>query len=256
MKTDKFIDFQGQKVLVTGASSGIGRAISLELSRCGAEVVLIGRDKDQLENTASEMEGGSAYHIILLDLNEPSSIRDKIRELSEKIGRIYGICHCAGVVETRPLSACKISGVQWMLNVNLISGIELARVVCRRDIMEESGGSIVFISSIYALIGMPGQIGYSATKGAVSAAVRAMAVELARRRIRVNSISPGLVRTDMTEEAFSMLSKGQVKDLEDAYPLGTGKPDDVARAAIFLLAPQNRWITGVDLVIDGGYTAK
>ena len=121
--------------------------------------------------------------------------------------------------------------------------------------MEENGGSILFISSIYALVGMPGQIGYSASKGAVNSAVRAMAIELARRKVRVNALSPGLVRTDMINEAFKILTEEQVRRLEEAFPLGVGSPEDVAKAAVFLLAPQNSWITGTDFIIDGGYTA-
>jgi NAD(P)-dependent dehydrogenase (short-subunit alcohol dehydrogenase family) len=142
------------------------------------------------------------------------------------------------------------------MEVNLTSGIELARAVCRRDIMTDEGGAVLFVSSIYARVGMAGQISYSASKGAITSAARAIAVELARRRIRVNSLSPGLVRTQMTEVALGKLSPSQVKELEDAHPLGTGRPEDVARAAAFLLAPQNPWITGIDLVIDGGYTAR
>ena len=256
MENRPFIDFQGKSVLVTGASSGIGKAICIELSRYGAELILIGRDNEKLMKTVSQLEEGTKYHIMVLDLIDHSLILPKMKETSKQIGRIYGFCHSAGVVETRPLSVCKSDGIQSMLDVNLISGIEFARTICRRDIMEETGGSILFVSSIYALVGMPGQIGYSASKGAVAAGVRSMAIELARRGIRVNAISPGLVRTSMTAGAFSVLSKEQVKGLEESYPLGTGEPEDVARAAVFLLAPQNRWITGVDLVIDGGYTAR
>jgi NAD(P)-dependent dehydrogenase (short-subunit alcohol dehydrogenase family) len=159
-------------------------------------------------------------------------------------------------VETRPLSSYKVEGLSAMLNVNLIAGIELARAISRRDVMEPDGGSILFMSSIYARVGMPGQIGYAGSKGAVVAAARAMAIELARRNIRVNTLSPGFVKTPMTDDALAKLSEQQVKKIEDAHPLGTGTPEDVARAAAFLLAPQNRWITGVDLVIDGGYTAQ
>ena len=122
--------------------------------------------------------------------------------------------------------------------------------------MDQDGGTILFMSSIYSRVGMPGQIGYAGSKGAVVAASRAMAIELARRNIRVNTLSPGFVRTPMTDEALAKLSDSQVKKIEDAHPLGTGSPEDVARAAVFLLAPQNRWITGIDLVIDGGYTAQ
>jgi len=255
MENKPFIDFQGKKVIVTGASSGIGRAISVELSRYGAIVILLGRDMERLDETASLIESEDS-HTMVLDLREHSAILSKIKEFSREFGRIYGLCHCAGVVETRPLSSIKVDGLKSMIDVNLVSGIELARSVCRRDVMEKKGGSILFISSIYALVGMPGQIGYSASKGAVNSAVRTMAIELARRKIRTNTLSPGLVRTDMTNEAFKLLTEEQVKKLEQSFPLGVGNSEDVARAAAFLLAPQNTWITGIDLVVDGGYTAR
>jgi NAD(P)-dependent dehydrogenase (short-subunit alcohol dehydrogenase family) len=250
-----FLDFQDKWIVVTGASSGIGRAISIELSRNQAKLILIGRDHDRLTETAMSLSS-SSYHILRLDLNELTIINERVMELTRGIGRLYGLCHAAGVVETRPLNTVKIDGFQKMLDLNLISGIELARTITHRNVMEQGGGSILFISSVYGRVGMPGQICYSATKGAISAAVRSMAVELARRKIRVNSLSPGLVRTPMTSAAMALLSAQQVRDIEEAHPLGTGTPEDVARAAAFLLAPQSAWITGTELVIDGGYTAK
>lgn len=250
-----FIDFQEKWIVVTGASSGIGRAISIELSRNRANLILIGRDHDRLMETAASL-GSSSHHLLLLDLNKLSIINEKIMELSRSVGRLYGLCHAAGVVETRPLNSLKIAGFQEMLDLNLISGIELARTITHRNVAEQGGGSILFISSVYSHVGAPGQVCYSATKGAISAAVRSMALELSRRKIRVNSLSPGLVHTPMTSAAMGLLSDQQIKDIEDAHPLGTGTPEDVARAAAFLLAPQSAWITGIDLVIDGGYTAK
>jgi NAD(P)-dependent dehydrogenase (short-subunit alcohol dehydrogenase family) len=255
MRGESFIDFSGKTVIVTGASSGIGRAISIELSRHGASLVLVGRDHTRLMDTASLL-GSGFYHIVILDLREHAAILPRVQEVAREAGRLYGLCHSAGIVKTRPLSSSRVEDLKSMLDVNLTSGLELARAVCRRDIMEEQGGSILFISSIYALVGMPGQIAYSATKGAVSAAARSMAVELARRKIRVNTISPGLVPTSMTASALCLLSQEQVTNLEKAHPLGPGRPEDVARAAAFLLAPQSSWITGADLVVDGGFTAQ
>jgi len=254
MENKQFVDFYGKKVIVTGASSGIGRAITVMLSRYGANLILIGRDRTRLDETVAMLESDD-NHTIVLDLQEHSEILPEIKKISKGFGRIYGMCHSAGVVETRSLSSTKIDGIRSMIDVNLLSGIELARAVCRRDVMEEKGGSILFISSIYALVGMPGQIGYTASKGAVNSAARTMAIELARRKIRVNTLSPGLVRTDMTNKAFELLTEEQIKKLEEAFPLGVGSPEEVARAAVFLLAPQNSWITGTNLVIDGGYTA-
>jgi len=250
-----FLDFQGKKVVVTGASSGIGRTVAVELGRNGAQLVLIGRNQVRLEETASQI-ADPRTHVLCFDLAAHAEILPKIKSLSDKTGRIYGLCHCAGIVETRPLSSCKIEGINAIMDINVSAGIELARAVCRRDIMEETGGAILFVSSIYSHVGMPGQIGYSATKGAISAAARAMAMELAPRRIRVNTISPGLIRTPMIEESFSKLSEEQVRKIEGSFPLGIGRLEDVAKAASFLLAPQSRWITGIDLMVDGGYTAQ
>jgi len=255
MKKEPFIDFNGKRIVVTGASSGIGQAISIELGGLGAGLVLIGRNKERLEETAAKL-GPAECHILCLDLVNFSEIFSEMKNLAKNVGRIYGLCHCAGIVETRPLTSFKAEKMAGLMDVNLISGLELARVICRRDIMEEEGGAILFISSIYGTVGMAGQIAYSASKGAVIAAARSMAIELARKNIRVNTLSPGLVRTAMTEKAFSVLSEEQVREIEKSFPLRTGTPEDVARAAAFLLAPQNSWITGVDLRIDGGYTAQ
>jgi NAD(P)-dependent dehydrogenase (short-subunit alcohol dehydrogenase family) len=252
---EPFLNFEGRRVVVTGASSGIGRAVAIELARNGAQLVLIGRNQARLEETAIEIDD-PLTRILCFDLVAHAETGPRIKGVSDETGRIYGLCHCAGVVETRPLSSCKIEGIKAMMDINVSAGIELTRAVCRRDVMEETGGSILFVSSIYGLVGMPGQIGYSATKGAIAAAARAMAMELAPRKIRVNSISPGLVRTAMIEESFAKLSEEQVKKIEGSFPLGIGQLADIAKAACFLLAPQSRWITGIDLVVDGGYTAQ
>ena len=255
MPQNPFIDFQDKKVIVTGASSGIGHSICIELKKHNADLVLIGRDRDRLNKTAEEIDNPK-NHIVVLDLSMVDNIFSTIRESSDKIGPIYGLCHAAGVVETLPLNITSHHSIQKMIDVNLLAGLELARAISRRDVMEKAGGSILFIASIFGSVGMPGQIAYSASKGSLIAAAKAMAIELARRNIRVNTISPGLVKTAMTDKAFSKLTDQQRAEIEKVYPLGVGIPEDVARAAAFLLAPQNKWITGIDMIIDGGYTAK
>jgi NAD(P)-dependent dehydrogenase (short-subunit alcohol dehydrogenase family) len=247
--------FDGKTIVVSGASSGIGRAVAVHLGQQGAGLVLIARNRERLEETA-RLANAPACRIVELDLCRQSEIMPAISDAAAAVGRLYGLCHAAGIVETLPLTTTTPEKLQTMMQVNFFSGVELARAVTRRDILNEDGGSIVFISAIYGLIGKPGQVAYSGSKGAVSAAARSMAVELARRNIRVNALSPGIVRTEMTDKAFSRLSAAQVQALRDTHPLGFGTPEDAAHAAAFLLSPQSKWITGVDLVVDGGCSAQ
>jgi len=252
--SDYNTDFGGHWIVVSGASSGIGRAIAVEVVRAGARAVLLGRRHDELQETARLCGDASRTEVLPIDLTQLPEIAPAVAGLVARVGRLYGLCHCAGVVQTLPLAATTSERLRSMMEVNLLAGMELARAVTRRDAIEQDGGSILWIASIYAHVGAPGQIAYCATKGAIVAAMRSMALELAPRKVRVNCLSPGLVRTAMTEVSGSRMSEEQWARIAAMHPLGTGAPEDVARAASFMLNPRNTWITGTDLVIDGGYT--
>jgi NAD(P)-dependent dehydrogenase (short-subunit alcohol dehydrogenase family) len=246
-------EFAGKRIVLSGASSGLGRAISIELARRGAQLILIGRNAERLEETARVLTGGG-HQTLAMDLNRHEDILTSLKNATNG-KRLYGLCHSAGIVDLLPLSANKPERIKAVFAINYVAGMELARAVCRFDVMEETGGSILFVASISATIGEPGKIAYAGSKGALVASARAMAIELARRKIRVNVISPGLVRTEMVERSSQVLTKDQVKAIEDAHPLGLGDPQDVAYAACFMLSPTSKWITGTDLIIDGGRTA-
>ena len=243
-------DFGGRWVLVSGASSGIGRSIARELSKRGAGVVLIGRRRDKLEETAALC---AASELCELDLTDHDAIVPAVTALAGKLGRLYGLVHCAGVSAVLPLSASKPDRMRAMYDLNFVAGVELARGLTRREVLDEEGGSILWIGSVAAHVGAPGQIAYCASKGAVTAAVRAMALELAPKKTRVNVLSPGVVATEMTNAQSNKLSPEQWQRIVERHPLGVGCPEDVARAAAFMLDPSSTWITGADLAVDGGY---
>jgi NAD(P)-dependent dehydrogenase (short-subunit alcohol dehydrogenase family) len=246
--------FAGRWIVVSGASSGIGRAVAVELVQNGARAALVGRREAELVETARLCGDSSRTEVLPLDLTRFEAVGPAISGLVARVGSLYGLCHCAGVVQTLPLAAMTIERWNKIMDINVLAGMELARAVTRRDAIDRAGGSILWIASVYAHVGAPGQIGYCATKGAITAAVRSMALELAPRKVRVNSVSPGFVKTPMTDASNSRMSKEQWDRIASMHPLGTGSPEDVARAAVFLLDPRNTWVTGTDLVIDGGYT--
>lgn len=256
MKSGGAASFEDRWVIVSGASSGIGRAITVQLVALGARVVLMGRNTDRLKETAQLAGPTERTLICALDLADLQGIAPAVKSLVGKTGRIYGLCHSAGQSQTLPLAATRPDRMRSLMEVNFQAGLELSRALTERAVLAEQGGSILWVSSVYAHVGAPGQIAYCATKGAISAAVRAMALELAPRRVRVNSVSPGLVKTSMTSSSGSRMTEEQWARIEALHPLGTGDVQDVARAAGYLLDPLNSWVTGADLVIDGGYSLQ
>lgn len=242
----------GRTVLVTGASSGLGRAISVLISRLGGQVILVARDIKRLEETRSLMDAGD-HRVEALDLCELDTVTAWMKQLSAQVGPLDGLVHSAGLHATLPLRVLKPSRLEEMMTVNVSAAMALARGFRQRGVRAEQG-SIVFLASVAALAGSPGNAAYSATKGALVSMCRSLAVELAPEQIRVNCLAPGWVPTELAARAEEKLDDGQLQAISDLHPLGLGRPDDVAHAAAFLLADTGRWMTGQTLVIDGGYT--
>lgn len=244
---------KGKTILITGASSGIGRRIAIDVSNAGGKVVLVGRDISRLKETLSFLVG-KGHTFYTFDLKDLDRIKAFVSGLIEENGAFDGFVHSAGVEKTVPLRYTRITDYEELFRVNCLSSLEIVKHLNSGNGFSE-GGSVILISSISALIGRKGLSAYSASKGALISASRVMALELAKKRIRVNTISPGTILTPMVQDALNELPLEIREQRLSGFPLGLGDVSDVSNACVFLLSEAARWITGHNLVVDGGYTS-
>ena len=247
------LDLSGKRILVTGASAGIGQATAVLLSQLGAHVICAGRSEKGLAETGSMMEGGG-HQFVQFELTQVDEIPNWMKTLASEAGLLSGLVHSAGTSNTRPLKILTQKDFSKVLIVNLEAAAALAKGFRQKGVCD-GGGSVVFISSVAAIKGQPSLAAYAASKGGLISLARTLAVELARDKIRVNCVLPALVRTRMADKFESMLTPEAFQKVEATYPLGLGTPLDVANAIAFFLSGASRWITGTSLTLDGGWTA-
>jgi NAD(P)-dependent dehydrogenase (short-subunit alcohol dehydrogenase family) len=249
------LQMEGKTVLVTGASSGIGRSTSILLSQLGARVALAGRNQDRLTETLKSLEG-DGHHVAPFDLTQLAEIRQWTAGLVERIGPLDGLVCAAGVSSLRPLRVLDTAHLDEIMRINFYAAVELTTAFCRKK-NHQPGSSIVLVASVAGMTGVPARAAYSASKGALISFARSAAVELAPGGVRVNCVAPAYVDTEMYQSARQELSPEKLDTLVRAtQPLGLGSPVDVANAIAFLLAGTGRWITGSVLAVDGGYMAQ
>jgi len=239
---------ENKTILVTGASSGIGRAIAIECSKMGASVIITGRNEERLKETHSRMKGDQPNHIVA-DLSLPNDVQN----LVQKIISLNGLVNCAGLTKVLPFPFAERKDFEEVMEVNFFAPTELSRLLVKSKKMQK-GASIVFISSVSGVYcsAVAGSI-YSSSKGAINGLAKAMSLDLASKGIRVNCVNPGMIDTNIFSEG--KITQEQLNEDMKRYPLKRyGKPEEVAYAVIYLLSDAAEWITGSNLLIDGGYT--
>lgn len=235
-------------ILVTGASSGIGKAIAILLSNNNFNVVITGRNQERLNDTFKALKPGNHKEVVS-DL----SLEDGLNELVTSTGVVHGIVFCAGAAEYLPIKFLTSEKIRKIFDINFESQVLLTQKMLKAKKVAK-GGSLVYISSLSSKLGVAGTAMYAASKAALSSFAKVLATELAGQRIRVNAVSPGIIKTPMTQSENLGVSETDLKNDEEKYPLGHGNVDDVASYVAFLMSESSTWITGSDLVMDGGFT--
>lgn len=238
----------GRTILVTGASSGIGRTTAIECSRMGSRMIITGRDTERLDEVLHELPG-EGHQSIIADLTQA----DQVENLLSQLPVVDGVVLCAGQGTVVPFKMADRKKIDPIFEINYFAPVELLRLILKKRKLA-NGSSVVFVSSIGGVDSITiGNSIYGASKAAFNSAMRFCALELAPKKIRVNSVCPGMVNTSLIKGGA--VSEEQHQADMQKYPLKRyGEPEDIAHGIVYLLSAASSWVTGHSLVIDGGYT--
>ncbi len=246
------IDLSNKTILVTGASAGIGKGIALFLNSLGANIIGLSRRLEELEKVKKQASNPDRFHPEAKDLSEDiANMPYFIKSVTQSYGALDSMVLNAGIELTEPISISNYEKAKNLFDTNYFANIALLKSFQKRKHNKGTGSSVVLISSITANIGIPAVANYSASKSALNAAMRSVALEFAKTGMRINSILPGHILTEMTVTE-NKARQEYLKKIESAYPLGFGNIEDVAYLAAFLVSDKSKWITGQEFTIDGG----
>lgn len=245
------LGFSQKVILITGGSSGIGRAVANQVAEEGGRVCVVARDRAKIGSTIRGLRGTD--HVgISWDLNETDTLEQLALDVNSRVGPLDGIVHAAGKYQANPLRTTSNSDVQQLFGLNVFSPLLLTKVLVHKDRKARSL-SVVFLGSVASHRGQSGASAYAASKAALNALTSSLVVELGHDGIRFNTVVAGLVDTELSEGIRNRLGEKGWTDLIHQHPLGLGSAEDIANAVVFLLSNKSRWVTGTQLVIDGGY---
>ena len=243
-------DFTGKRYIVTGSTSGMGRATAIKLSQQGAEIIQIARNTDKMQETLSMLEG-SGHQCYLKDFSETGGYKEILDEIVSDGRKIDGIVYCAGMAKILPVTLLSKKTMDESMTTNLYSFVEMVSAFSKKKYHDQA--SVVGVSSISVLYPQKCQGIYVATKSAMNAIVKSIAIELAEKGIRINTVMPSSTNTQMLKEAFENKTEEQIRESINQQVLGLTEPEDVADIIMFLLSDAARMITGREIYADGGY---
>lgn len=254
------IDFTGKNIIVTGAASGIGKATVHLLNNLGARCFRFDLNEEGLNQDNLSLEQNPIYAVDLTDFDAVSRVMNLAKNTLFQMGwgnGFHGLVHCAGIPSILPLRILQMDDYERVQKINTQAGLNLAKIFSKNGMYDkQQRSSIVFISSVYGLVGSAANVAYAISKGANISMTKALAVELAPKNIRVNCIAPGFVKTNMGDKVTPLFDEGYSNRIEKMHLLGWGEPEDIANGIVFLLSDAAKWITGTVVTIDGGFTAQ
>ena len=247
---------EGKVIVISGAASGIARQCAISCSRMGGRLILLDLNAEGLQETLGMVERPEEHFWASINLLDYDKVSEIIKEAVAKVGRINGLLNCAGISTTNLFKLTKPEELDKFFQVNVYTGYFLAQECTKMGNFSKEGGSIVFFSSVAGSFGEVGKSTYGMTKASLLNLAKHLACELSRKKIRVNSISPGAIETPINMNLPHMKNPEKRAALEAQHLLGLGETTDIANACVYLLSDASRWVTGTNLFVDGGFSVR
>lgn len=245
--------FKGKQFLITGASSGMGAHISKTLIALGAKVFGIGRSQEKLDKVQFSCPNSQSFIPLIKDISKNDGLDKWVLELTKKYGSFDGAVLSAGIQQIAPISSVlSVESAKQLFETNYFGNLQVIKGLVDRRAKSPKGASFVVISSNSSIKAQKGLANYSATKGAFNTAIKSIALEIAPSCYRINAISPGFVMTEMIEEWSKVYDEEYIQNIKKEYPLGIGEVNQISPLVCFLLSQDSAWITGQNIIIDGG----
>ena len=253
------LSLEDKTIIISGAASGIGRQTAKFACALGANLLLLDLNLEGLISLKEELKDNDCIVAIeSVDLSDFNVINNVIIDAKNKYNLHFsGLVHCAGIPSVIPLRALSNEQYERVMRINTQAALNLTKIFSSKKCRDQNQqGSIVFISSVYGVVGSSANVAYATSKAALIGMTKSLAIELATKNIRVNCVAPGFIKTNMADKVNSMFDPEYAERIEKMHPLGWGEAEDIANAIVFLLSDASKWTTGAVFNIDGGYTAQ